>query len=50
MRRVGRNRLLAFSDKYRIYVLFVVVFALMSALAPIAFWAAAHVTCCYNAA
>ena len=48
MRRVGRNRLLAFSDKYRIYVLFVVVFAFMSALAP-RFFALQNMTSILNA-
>jgi ribose/xylose/arabinose/galactoside ABC-type transport system permease subunit len=34
MRRSGRNSLLALGDKYRIYILFVAVFVVMSALAP----------------
>jgi ribose/xylose/arabinose/galactoside ABC-type transport system permease subunit len=34
MRRSGRNSLLALGDKYRIYLLFVVVFAFMSFFAP----------------
>ncbi|MBE3065323.1 MAG: ABC transporter permease [Acidobacteria bacterium] len=34
MRRSGRNSLLALGDKYRIFILFVVVFAFMSLLAP----------------
>ena len=34
MRRSGRGSLLALGDKYRIYILFVAVFAFMSLLAP----------------
>jgi ribose transport system permease protein len=34
MRRSGRNSLLALGDRYRIYILFVAVFAFMSFLAP----------------
>ena len=34
MRRAGRNSFLALGDKYRIYILFVVVFAFMSLFAP----------------
>ncbi len=34
MRRSGRNSLLALGDKYRIYILFVLVFAVMSLFAP----------------
>jgi ribose/xylose/arabinose/galactoside ABC-type transport system permease subunit len=34
MRKLGKNFLLSFGDKYRIYILFVVVFAFMSLFAP----------------
>jgi ribose/xylose/arabinose/galactoside ABC-type transport system permease subunit len=34
MRKLGKNGLLSFGDKYRIYILFVVVFAFMSLFAP----------------
>ena len=34
MRRLGKNGLLAFGDKYRIYILFAVVFVFMSLFAP----------------
>ena len=34
MRRSGRNSLLALGDRYRIYILFVIVFAFMSLFAP----------------
>jgi ribose transport system permease protein len=34
MRRIGKNGLLAFGDKYRIYILFVAVFVFMSLFAP----------------
>jgi ribose/xylose/arabinose/galactoside ABC-type transport system permease subunit len=34
MRKLGKNELLAFGDKYRIYILFVAVFAFMSLFAP----------------
>src|SRR5271157_3405510 len=34
MRKSGRNSLLALGDRYRIYILFVVVFCFMSLLAP----------------
>jgi ribose transport system permease protein len=34
MRRTGRNTLLSLGDKYRIYILFVVVFAFMALFAP----------------
>ncbi len=34
MRKLGKNSLLAFGDKYRIYILFALVFAFMSLFAP----------------
>jgi ribose/xylose/arabinose/galactoside ABC-type transport system permease subunit len=34
MRKIDKNKLLAFGDKYRIYILFVVVFSFMSLFAP----------------
>jgi len=48
MRNIGRNRLLALGDKYRIYLLFVVVFAFMSLLAP-RFFALQNMTSILNA-
>jgi ribose/xylose/arabinose/galactoside ABC-type transport system permease subunit len=48
MRNVGRNRLLAFGDKYRIYLLFIAVFAFMSLLAP-RFFALQNMTSILNA-
>lgn len=48
MRNIGRNRLLAFGDKYRIYLLFVAVFAFMSLLAP-RFFALQNMTSILNA-
>jgi ribose/xylose/arabinose/galactoside ABC-type transport system permease subunit len=34
MRKIGKNELLSFGDKYRIYILFVAVFVFMSLFAP----------------
>ena len=48
MRNMGRNKLLAFGDKYRIYLLFVVVFVFMSILAP-RFFALQNMTSILNA-
>jgi ribose/xylose/arabinose/galactoside ABC-type transport system permease subunit len=48
MRNIGRNRLLAFGDKYRIYLLFVAVFVFMSLLAP-RFFALQNMTSILNA-
>jgi ribose/xylose/arabinose/galactoside ABC-type transport system permease subunit len=48
MRRSGRNSLLALGDRYRIYILFVVVFAFMSLFAP-KFFALQNMTSILNA-
>jgi ribose/xylose/arabinose/galactoside ABC-type transport system permease subunit len=48
MRRAGRNSLLALGDTYRIYILFVAVFAVMSLLAP-RFFTIANFTAILNA-
>ena len=34
MRKIGKNGLLSLGDKYRIYILFVLVFCFMSLFAP----------------
>ncbi len=48
MRRSGRNSLLALGDRYRIFILFVAVFAFMSLLAP-RFFTIANFTAILNA-
>jgi len=48
MRKMEKSRLLAFSDKYRIYLLFVAVFAVMSLFAP-RFFALQNMTSILNA-
>jgi ribose/xylose/arabinose/galactoside ABC-type transport system permease subunit len=48
MRKSGRNSLLALGDKYRIYILFVVVFVVMSVFAP-KFFALQNMTSILNA-
>jgi ribose/xylose/arabinose/galactoside ABC-type transport system permease subunit len=48
MRKTGRNSLLALGDRYRIYILFVAVFAFMSLFAP-KFFALQNMTSILNA-
>src|SRR5512137_2862386 len=48
MRRSGRNSLLALGDRYRIYIVFVVVFVFMSLFAP-KFFALQNMTSILNA-